>query len=109
MQISFSLRIDQSKLELTCQPDVNVVAGVHWDSGGFMVNISPGARKVTFTGAVGGLTIGLKHGFLSEECVKLDARNLAFSADFAKTKKRGNSPKLLDGNLPLNELWTVCL
>ncbi|RDB25364.1 Protein CSF1 [Hypsizygus marmoreus] len=84
MRISFSLRIDQSKLELTCQPDVNVVAGVHWESGGFVVNVSPGARKVTFTGSVGGLTVGLKHGFLSEDCAKLDARNLAFSVTFAK-------------------------
>ncbi|TFK75375.1 hypothetical protein BDN72DRAFT_832240 [Pluteus cervinus] len=84
MQISFSLRIDQSKLELSCQPDVNVVAGVHWESGGFIVNISPGARRVTFTGSVGGLTVGLKHGFLSEHCVKLDARNLAFSVNFSK-------------------------
>ena len=84
LQISFSLRIDQSKLELTCQPDVNVIAGLHWDSGGFMINVSPGARNVTFTGSVGGLTVGLKHGFLSEECVRLDARNLAFSLQFAK-------------------------
>lgn len=86
MRISFSLRIDQSKLELTCQPDVNVIAGLHWDSGGFIVNVSPGARKVTFTGTVGGLTLGLKHGFLSEDCVKLDARNLAFSVTFAKVE-----------------------
>lgn len=84
MQISFSLRIDQSKLELTCMDDVNVVAGVNWESGGFVVNVSPGASKVTFTGSVGGLTVGLKHGFLSEDCVKLDARNLAFSMTFAK-------------------------
>ena len=84
LHISFSLRIDQSKLELTCQPDVNVIAGLHWDSGGFMVNVSPGARNVTFTGSVGGLTVGLKHGFLSEECVRLDARNLAFSLQFSK-------------------------
>ncbi|KAG6845925.1 hypothetical protein H0H87_000731 [Tephrocybe sp. NHM501043] len=84
LSISFSLRIDQSKLELTCQPDVNVIAGLHWDSGGFVVNVSPGARKVTFTGSVGGLTVGLKHGFLSEDCVRLDARNLAFSVAFAK-------------------------
>lgn len=84
MQISFSLRIDQSKLELTCQPDVNVIAGLNWDSGGFVVNISPGARKITFSGSVGGLTVGLKHGFLSEDCVRLDARNLAFSVMFAK-------------------------
>ncbi|KII92575.1 hypothetical protein PLICRDRAFT_134291 [Plicaturopsis crispa FD-325 SS-3] len=92
MQISFSLRIDQSKLELTCQPDVNVIAGLHWDSGGFIVNIAPGARKVTFTGSVGGLTAGLKHGFLSEDCVSLDARNLAFSATFARLELgNGNS------------------
>ncbi|KAJ3553006.1 hypothetical protein NM688_g3848 [Phlebia brevispora] len=86
MQISLSLRIDQSKLELTCQPDVNVVAGLNWDSGGFVVNISPGAHRVTFSGSVGGLTVGLKHGFLSEDCMKLHARNLAFSVDFAKAR-----------------------
>jgi hypothetical protein len=84
MQISFSLRIDQSKLELTCQPDVNVLAGMHWDSGGFVINVSPGSRQVTFTGSVDGLTVGLKHGFLSEDCVRLDARNLAFSITLAK-------------------------
>lgn len=86
MQISLSLRIDQSKLELTCQPDVNVVAGLNWDSGGFVVNISPGAHRVTFSGSVGGLTAGLKHGFLSEDCMRLHAKNLAFTVDFAKTR-----------------------
>jgi hypothetical protein len=85
MQISFSLRIDKSKLELTCQPDVNVIAGLHWENGGFVINVSPGARNVSFFGSVSGLTVGLKHGFLSEDCVKLDARNLSFSVSFAKT------------------------
>jgi hypothetical protein len=84
MRISFSLRIDQSKLELTCHPDANVIAGVNWDSGGFVVNISPGARQVAFSGSVGGLTVGLKHGFLSEDCVRLDARNLAFTIAFSQ-------------------------
>lgn len=84
MRITLSLRIDQSKLEFTCQPDANVVAGLHWDSGGFIINIAPGARKIAFTGTVGGLTVGLKHGFLSEDCVKLDARNLAFSMAFTR-------------------------
>lgn len=86
MQISLSLRIDQSKLELTCQPDVNVIAGLNWDSGGFVVNISPGAHRVTFSGSVGGLTAGLKHGFLSEDCMRLHARDLAFNVDFAKAR-----------------------
>ncbi|KAH9485425.1 Protein CSF1 [Psilocybe cubensis] len=84
LQICFSLRIDKSKLELTCQPDVNVVAGLHWDSGGFVLNMTPGARKVSFFGSVGGLTVGLKHGFLSEDCVKLDARDLAFSVSLQR-------------------------
>ncbi|KAF7321613.1 hypothetical protein MKEN_00682400 [Mycena kentingensis (nom. inval.)] len=84
-QMVFSLRIDKSKLELTCQPDVNVIAGLHWDSGGFVLHVSPGARKVTLTGSIGGLNVGLKHGFLSEECAKLDMRNLSFSVTFAKT------------------------
>ncbi|EAU91786.1 hypothetical protein CC1G_04554 [Coprinopsis cinerea okayama7 len=84
MQLSFSLRIDKSRLELTCQPDVNVVAAVNWESGGFTLNVSPGARRVSFTGAVGGLAIGLRHGFLSEDCVNLDARNLTFSIAFSK-------------------------
>lgn len=86
MQLCFSLRIDRSKLELTCQPDVNVVAGLYWESGGFVVNVSPGAQNFSFSGSVSGLTVGLKHGFLSEDCVNLDARNLGFSVNFTKTE-----------------------
>jgi hypothetical protein len=82
MHITFALRIDQSKLQLTCQPDVNVIAGVYWDSGGFLLNVSRSGRRMSFIGNVGGLTIGLKHGFLSEDCVRLDAHNLAFSTTF---------------------------
>lgn len=87
MQITLALRIDQSKLQLTCQPDVNVIAGVYWDSGGLLVNVSRSGRRISFIGNVGGLTIGLKHGFLSEDCVRLDARNLAFSATFTGADK----------------------
>ncbi|KAI9437708.1 hypothetical protein H4582DRAFT_1957102, partial [Lactarius indigo] len=87
MQITFALRIDQSKLQLTCQPDVNVIAGVYWESGGFLLNVSESGRRISFIGNVGGLTIGLKHGFLSEDCVRLDARNLAFSTTFTAADK----------------------
>lgn len=86
MKISFSLRIDQSKLHFTCRPDANVIGGLYWDSGGFIINIAPGARRVSFTGTVGGLTVALKHGFLSEDCVKVNARNLNFSMAFAKVQ-----------------------
>lgn len=89
IQITFALRIDQSKLQLTCQPDVNVVAGINWDSGGFVVNVASHTRQVSFMGNVGGLTIGLKHGFLSEDCVRLDARDLTFSVTFSKHENSG--------------------
>jgi hypothetical protein len=82
MHITFALRIDQSNLQLTCQPDVNVIAGVYWDSGGFLLNVSRSGRQMSFIGNVGGLTIGLKHGFLSEDCVRLNAHNLSFSTTF---------------------------
>ncbi|KAH7927135.1 hypothetical protein BV22DRAFT_1193843 [Leucogyrophana mollusca] len=98
LQINFSLRIDKSTLELTCLPDVNVVAALRWDSGGFVVNISPGAHRVTFSGSVDGLTAGLKHGFLSDDCVSLDARNLAFALTFAKTEHGDGS---LDSSVSL--------
>ena len=86
MQICFSLRIDRSKLELTCQPDVNVVAGLYWENGGFVVNVSPAARDFSFSGSISGLTVGLKHGFLSEDCVNVDARNLTFSVNCIRTE-----------------------
>lgn len=85
MQIIFSLRIDQSKLEFTCQPDANVIAGVHWESGGFVLNVSPGFQQVAFTGSVGGLSIGLKHGFLSEDCVHLNANDLSLNLTIAES------------------------
>ena len=91
LRISFSLRIDQSRLELTCQPDVNVIARLHWESGGFIVNIAPDARLVTFSGSVEGLTIGLKHGFLTEDSLNLDARDLAFSVAFSPLESRTDS------------------
>ncbi|KAG2345485.1 hypothetical protein BDR05DRAFT_880204 [Suillus weaverae] len=91
LQITFSLRIDKSMLELTCQPDVNVAAALRWESGGFLINISPGAHSVTLTGTVDGLTIGLKHGFLSDDCVNIAARNLAFFLAFAKNEDRAGN------------------
>lgn len=91
LQITFSLRIDKSTLELTCQPDVNVAAALHWESGGFLMNISPGAHSVTLSGTVDGLTVGLKHGFLSDDCVNIAARNLAFFLAFAKNEDRAGN------------------
>jgi hypothetical protein len=84
LRISVGLQIDKSHLELTCQPDVNVNAGVHWESGGFFLSLEPGMRQMSFSGAVKGLAVSLRHGFLSEACATVEARGLTFSTSFSK-------------------------
>jgi len=84
VQISFSLRIDLSTLVLAGDPDNHVDTALQWESGGFMINVSPGARNVTFTGSVGGLRLTVKHRYMPEPCVEVDARNLTFLVAFTK-------------------------
>jgi hypothetical protein len=80
LQLTFGLRIDKSTLEFTCQPDANIVAGVHWESGGFIATVIPGAKEACFAGSVQGLTVNLKHGYLSQDCFTASTKDLAFSA-----------------------------
>jgi hypothetical protein len=80
LQLTFSLRIDKSTLEFTCQPDANIVAGVHWESGGFISTVIPGAKEAGFAGSVQGLTVNLRHGYLSQDCFTASTKDLAFSA-----------------------------
>ncbi|KAL5523541.1 hypothetical protein ACEPAG_7714 [Sanghuangporus baumii] len=85
LQVLVSLRIDKSRLELTCRPDVNVIAGITWESGGFILNVGPGAKGVSISASIEGLSVGLKHGFLSDDSAHFDARNLIFSINFSKS------------------------
>jgi hypothetical protein len=89
LRISVGLQIDKSKLEFTCQPDVNVGAGVHWQSGGFFLSAEPATRQIAFSGAVQGLAVSLRHGFLTEACASVEARNLVFSTSFIKGEQDG--------------------
>lgn len=84
LQVFVSLRIDKSRLELTCKPDANVVAGLNWESGGLVVNTGPYAKGVSISASIEGLDVSLKHGFLSENSAHIDARNLNFSVNFSK-------------------------
>jgi hypothetical protein len=79
LQLTFSLRINKSTLEFTCQPDANIVAGVHWESGGFIATVIPGAKEAGFTGSVQGLTVNLRHGYLSQDCFTASTKDLAFN------------------------------
>ena len=80
LQITFSLRINKSTLEFTCQPDANIVAGVHWESGGFIATVTPGAKEAGFAGSIQGLTVNLRHGYLSQDCFTASTKDLAFNA-----------------------------
>ena len=80
LQLTFSLRINKSTLEFTCQPDANIVAGVHWESGGFIATVIPGAKEAGFAGSVQGLTVNLRHGYLSQDCFTASTKDLAFNA-----------------------------
>jgi len=80
LQLTFSLRINKSTLEFTCQPDANIVAGVHWESGGFIATLVPGAKEAGFAGSIQGLTVNLRHGYLSQDCFTGSTKDLAFNA-----------------------------
>lgn len=80
MSITFSLRIDQSTLEFTCLPDVNVQGALHWESGGFVATATPGAKSFAFIGSVENLRAHLRHGYLMEDSAEATIQNLAFSS-----------------------------
>lgn len=86
MSIIFSLRIDQSTLEFTCLPDVNVQGALHWESGGFVITATPGAKSFAFIGSVENLTAHLRHGYLMEDSAEASIRNLAFSAALSTSR-----------------------
>lgn len=86
MQVIFCLDVNRSTLELTCQPDVNVVAGLNWESGSFIITISPGAREVAVVGTLSSITAGIQHGYLNEDSISAKAQNLTFSVDFRKLR-----------------------
>lgn len=88
-EIIFSLRIDQSNLEFTCLPDVNVNAGLHWKSGGFVLRVAPGAQEVSVVGSIEGISTSLRHGYLVDDCFNASARGLAFAVTFAQAVETG--------------------
>ena len=92
MEISFSLRIDKSDLQFTCLPDVNVAAGLHWESGGFVLRVAPGSREIGLVGSIEGITTSLRHGYLVEDCVKVSARDLTFALAFSTVEGEQGYP-----------------
>lgn len=95
IQVSFSLRIDSSKLELGCGNELGVVSALHWESGGFVVTLSPLERTANFAGSVEGLNIDLRHLRYQAGTVQagqINASNLAFSVSYAHQGYAGEHP-----------------
>ncbi|GAA6038491.1 hypothetical protein JCM8097_004593 [Rhodosporidiobolus ruineniae] len=103
LQLSISLRIDQSRLEISCLPSAEVTARLTWESGGFLLNTSPGAKGVDFALSVDGVAAGLRHSFSPEDCLLAEAKGLAASVSFsAVDDSAGTSDRVLSVvvNLP---------
>jgi hypothetical protein len=90
-EMIFTLRIDQSNLDFTCLPDVNVNAGLHWKSGGFVLRVAPGAQEVSVVGSIEGISASLRHGYLVDDCVNASARGLAFAVTYAQLYEDGGA------------------
>jgi hypothetical protein len=75
-----SLRIDKSRLALSCEPDNQVLADLAWDSGGFNFQCKPKAKTVVASVQVSSVAFHLyreiyttKHVFVSGKLAELTA------------------------------------
>ncbi|KAH7100701.1 hypothetical protein BKA62DRAFT_705412 [Auriculariales sp. MPI-PUGE-AT-0066] len=94
MQLHLSLRIDESSLQLSCAPDVEITSGLYWKSGGFSLAMSPGAEQTGFSGYISGVTAKLQHAFVPETFFDATTENLAFAVTYSKSRG-GMEPSLL--------------
>ncbi|KAJ9104947.1 hypothetical protein QFC19_003742 [Naganishia cerealis] len=71
-RLIISLRIDKSRLALSCEPDNQVVADLAWDSGGFNLQCQPRAETIAATMQISSVSFHLyreiyqmRHTFVS--------------------------------------------
>ncbi|KAG8862253.1 hypothetical protein FRB96_001832 [Tulasnella sp. 330] len=86
-----TLRVETSHLELTCQPDVNVVAGLAWQSSQVILNIEPGVRRISVLGEIGGINVHIRHAYLNVIALTAEARNLIFNVVMDREDHRADS------------------
>ncbi|WWC67272.1 uncharacterized protein I206_101180 [Kwoniella pini CBS 10737] len=82
IKMKFSLRIDKSRLRLSCAPDSNAYVDLKWESGGFLASTTIGGNDVTtVAGTISGVTAYLRHEFAEEgrSCIEAGAKDMAFS------------------------------
>lgn len=82
LDLAVSLKIDQSRLDISCLPAAEVTARLTWESGGFLLTTTPQARGIEFAARVDGVAIGLKHSYAPEDCLSVEAKGMALSVSF---------------------------
>lgn len=81
LNLSVSLKIDQSRLDISCLPASPVSARLTWASGGFLCTLSP-AAGINFTASVEGVAIGLRHAYSPEDCISAEVKGMAVAVSF---------------------------
>ncbi|WVW81321.1 hypothetical protein I302_103312 [Kwoniella bestiolae CBS 10118] len=97
IRLRFTLRIDKSRLRLSCAPDSNAYADLKWESGGFLASTTIGGNDVTtVAGTISGVTAYLRHEFAEEgrSCIEAGAKDMAFSIAHRPDNGNGNQKGL---------------
>lgn len=102
LQLGVSLRVDQSRLEISCLPMAEVTARLAWTSGGFLLNISPNFQHVDFALSVEGVATGLRHSYSPEDCLLAEAKGL--SASITYDAGDGSAPGILSAIVDLPKI-----
>ena len=61
LRITFSLRIDRSRLEISCLQAAQVSAVLNWQSGGLLIAVQPGSRKLEVSARVDEVGFEIRH------------------------------------------------
>ncbi|KAM0790005.1 hypothetical protein ACM66B_005335 [Microbotryomycetes sp. NB124-2] len=82
LRVSVSLKVDQSRLEISCLPAAEVTARLTWESGGFLLVLTPDVKTAEFSMRVDGVAAGLRHSFSPEDCLLAEAKGMSASVTF---------------------------
>ncbi|GAA95056.1 uncharacterized protein L969DRAFT_25347 [Mixia osmundae IAM 14324] len=79
LRTSISIRIDISKLDISCGAAAPVAVSLSWQSGGFLVTLAPHAKRVSLCVNLDEIAVDLRHSFSPEKCIGAKVKDLALS------------------------------
>jgi hypothetical protein len=86
-KLDIGLRINRSRLEISCLPITPVSASLSWQSGGFLLSLSPRQRGLTFVARVDDVGVDLRHTFSPEKCLGGNAKGLIVNVSVSKLER----------------------